>query len=409
METQLENLNPIKENIFRKIFLLGVMVFFIVLSVSMLHVNQPEFIGLRFPFLSDFEKSLFDTLLYAAYISVGLTVGVVSDRIGKRRIFVLIGSGGSILFFWLMTIATDYTVLLIFRFAQGGFTVLAWQILMTLALDISGKRNRGKNMGFFGIFLVLAMGIGTILGGVFAELGVFMPYYFSAIFNGVVFLISVLILKEPAIIKKNPSVRQILLVVKNHPKLVIPGIFNFIDRLHMGFIIFIVQFFLADILGLSEGFRGMILAIYSFPLLILSYHMGKLSDRVGRYKPLIVGSIGFGIVLSLIGNMGVLGLPAVIILFIILGSFASMTTPPAMALVGDVIKEESTATGMGFFNFLGNVGIFIGPSIAGLLMFNYSLAFLVAGLIELISLGVIGIILWIFRRKESIRPSKFCT
>lgn len=386
---------------FKYIILLGILVLQTVIAVSILHVNIPEFIGDRFPHLTDFEVSLYNSILYISYLIGGLITGILSDRIGKRKIFVVIGSGANVLFFWVLTIITNYPLLLVFRFIQGAFTVLAWQIIMTLILDISSATNRGKNMGLFGIFLTLAMGLGPVIGGVLAERGTFIPYYVSSALSGLVFVIALYILKDPITIKKNPSFKQILYGVKQHPKLIIPGIFNFIDRLHMGFITFIVPFFLLEVLGLGESLRGMVLGLYALPLIVLSYPMGKLSDSLGRYKLLISGSLAYGIVLSVIGVLGEYGLAPLIVSFVILGIFASVTTPPSMALVGDIVKPENLAIGMGFFNFLGNIGIFFGPAIAGLLKFNYVVAFFVAGLIELVTLALnIGLI-WFFKTQST--------
>lgn len=393
MKDNMRLANPITD-----VVLLGVLVFFTITAVSILHVSIPDFFSEKFPGLTDFEISLYDTVLYSSYLIVGILTGLFSDRIGRRKIFVVIGSGASGLFFYLLTVAPNYTLLLVLRFCQGAFTVLTWQIIMTLILDISSPKNRGKNMGMFGIFLTLAMGLGSVIGGVLAKPGVFIPYYTSVALSVIVFIMSLLLLHEPKNLKKTPSLKKIILILKKHPKLSIPGIFNFIDRLHMGFIIFIVPFYLLEVLGLSVDLRGMVLGLYAFPLILLSYSMGKLSDVHGRYKPLIVGSLGFGIVLSIIGVLGTYGLAVMIGLFVVLGAFASLTTPPAMALVGDIIPAENIAIGMGAFNFLGNLGIILGPILAGLLMFNYPVAFLIAGLIELVFLGVCGFLIWYFEK-----------
>jgi MFS family permease len=78
----------------------------------------------------------------------------------------------------------------------------------------------------------------------------------------------------------------------------------------------------------------------------------------------------------------------------ILGLFAGITSPPAMALVGDIVGKEDSAMGMGFFNFLGNLGITIGPIIFGLLnpVMGMAYAFLVVGILELLTL-IINILL----------------
>ena len=375
----------------REIAFLSVLIFPTVLAAAILHVNQYEFIFLRFPGLSFLDVSYFDTVLYSAYLTVGILTGALSDRLGKRKIFIVIGSLGSAISYWLMTIVPDYGLLLLFRFVQGSFTVMSWQILLTLVLDLSVPEYRGRNMGIFGIFLALAMGFGPMMGGIIAGLGVFMPYYTSTVLSIVVFVFSLSILPEPKDLLFSPSLSESISLVQRKPELIIPGIFNFVDRLHMGFALFILQMFIPIVLGLGPELRGMILGIYALPFILLQYPVGKMSDKYGRLKPLIVGSIGFGIVLCFVGIFGSINFGVLAIMFMVLGIFSGLTTSPAMALVGDIAKQSDNAAAMGYFNFMGNLGIALGPIIGGILV-NYTdfvITFIIAGLIEIISLAFI--------------------
>lgn len=369
------------------IMLIGIMVFLTILSPALLHTNLEEFIVDRFN-VTILDTSLFDSVLYASYLIFGILGAILSNQLGKRREFILIGSMGSAIFYFLMTQATEFNLLLIFRFLQGSFTVLSWQTLMILILDFSSPSNRGKNMGIFGIFLALAMGGGPVLGGLLTELGDLSPYYFASFFSLVVFIVTFIFLKEPINLNSKPTIIENLKIVNRKPELVIPGIFNFIDRFHIGFILFVLQFFLQSVLNVDPQLRGMVLGLFATPFILLQYPIGKWSDRVGRYKPLIFGSISTGIILSLIGFAGNFGLIPVIILFIILGIANGFTGPPSMALVGDIIENSDNATGMGFFNLMGNVGIIIGPLVGGFLITytNYPITFVIAGLIEIFTL-----------------------
>jgi MFS family permease len=189
-------------------------------------------------------------------------------------------------------------------------------------------------------------------------------------------------------------------IVFRKPRLIIPGIFNFIDRLHIGFILFILPLFLQIGLGVKPELRGMVLGLFALPFIILQYPVGKWSDRIGRFKPLIFGSICYGIMLVFMGFLGSFGLFVIIIGFILLGIGNGFTGPPAMALVGDTVEADDNATGMGFFNLMGNIGIITGPLIGGFLITytDFVAAFVVAGLIELLSLvGIILLILFAFK------------
>ena len=373
----------------KRVVLLGILTLFAITAAAILHVNQPEFILDRFTGITEFEYSLFDTTLYLSYLIIGITTGLLSDRWAKRRAFVLVGAAGSMVFYFLMTTTLSYPILLLYRFLQGSFTVMAWQTFMTLAIDFSDSQNRGRNMGIFGAFLAIGMGLGPAIGGVIASIGVFMPYYTAVGLNAVVLVIALVGLRDPPMTKTRPTLAQSFMVARKNPELVVPGIFNLFDRLHIGFILTALPFFLSVSLGLDESLRGMSLAIFAIPFIILQYPMGKLSDKHGRFRQLVVGSIGYGVVLSVVGIVGVFGFSLLLVMLAILGVFAGITSPPSMALVGDIVGQEDSAMGMGFFNFLGNLGITIGPLIFGVLMpiIGISNAFVVVGLLELITLA----------------------
>jgi len=373
-----------------RVALLGILTLLAITAAAILHVNQPEFILDRFIGITEFEYSLFDTTLYLSYLIVGIITGLLSDRWAKRRVFVVFGATGSIIFYWLMTTTLSYPLLLLYRFIQGSFTVMAWQTFMTLAIDFSDSSNRGRNMGIFGAFLAVAMGLGPALGGIIASFGVFIPYYTAAALNVVVFLVGLIALRDPKITKVRPTLKESLLLARKNPELVVPGLFNLFDRLHIGFILTALPFFLSELLGLDESLRGMALAIFATPFIILQYPMGRLSDKHGRFRQLVVGSIGYGIVMSVVGFVGIIGFSILLLMLAILGLFAGITSPPAMALVGDIVGQEDSAMGMGFFNFLGNLGITIGPIIFGILfpIMGMANAFILVGLLELFTLTI---------------------
>ncbi|MFW9925398.1 MAG: MFS transporter [Candidatus Thorarchaeota archaeon] len=393
MNDQLETMegkNVISSSSIRKVILVGILTLLAITAAAILHVNQPEFILDRFSGITEFEYSLFDSTLYLSYLIVGIVTGILSDRWAKRRAFVLIGASGSIFFYWLMTTTLSYPVLLFYRFLQGSFTVMAWQTFMTLAVDFSDSHNRGRNMGIFGIFLALAMGLGPAVGGFIASFGVFVPYYTAAGLNIVVFVLAIVGLKDPTMTKSRPTLTESFMLARKSPELFVPGIFNLFDRLHIGFILTALPYFLSVMLGLDESLRGLSLAIFAMPFIILQYPMGKLSDKYGRFPQLVVGSVGYGLVLSVIGIVGLLGFNILLVMLAILGIFSGITSPPAMALVGDIVGQEDSAMGMGFFNFLGNLGITMGPIIFGVLIpfIGISNAFVAVGLLELITLVV---------------------
>ena len=376
---------------FLQIVLSGFLVLLTVSAAALLHTNEPEFILARFSHVSEFQYSLFDAVLYLSYLIFGIATGILSDRIARRKLFITAGGLGASLFYWFMTLTLDYQVLLLMRFIQGAFTVLAWQILMTLVLDNSLSANRGRNMGIFGVFLATAMGLGPILGGLLAEQSVFQPYYVASILSLLVGVLSIIGIKEPVHLKSQPSLRESVSMAKRTPEIAIPATINFVDRLHMGFLLTALPLMLVQVLDVSESLRGMVLGLFAMPFILLQYPVGRVSDRIGRYKPVVVGSLAYAVTLTTIGIAAQQGLALLVLALMLLGAFSGLTAPPTLAWVGDVTKTKDTATGMGFFNFMGNLGMIIGPLLLGTVLAysGFVVAFIVAGIAELGSLLVV--------------------
>ncbi len=375
----------------RQIILSGILVLLTVSAAALLYTNEPEFILARFPEISEFEYSLFDSILYLSYLIFGIIVGILSDRIAKRKIFIVIGGFGGSLFYWLMTTTRIYSILLAMRFTQGIFAVLAWQTLMTLVLDISTSDNRGRNMGIFGVFLAVAMGLGPVIGGIVARYGVFQPYYIASFFSLIVGTVALCGIREPHHLNARQSIRESIMIADRCPEIKIPAIVNFVDRLHMGFILTALPLLLVRVLGISESFRGVILGLFATPFILLQYPIGKLSDKIGRGKLIIIGSSSYAVTLLSVGLAAQMGLHPLIISLVLLGTFSGLTAPPTMAWVGDSVPSADRATGMGFFNLLGNAGMMLGPIVLGVVLLHsdFIIAFVVAGIIELVSLLVV--------------------
>ncbi len=389
-----------------KVIILGILTFFTIVAVSVLHANKPEFLAKVSTYeLSEFQESLFDSVQYASYLIFGIIIGILADRFAKRRIFILIGSAVSAVFFFLMTIVGQYWLLLIFRFIQGAFTVMIWQMLMTVILDVSTEKDRGRNMGIYGSLLALGFGLGPMFGGFLSKAGVNVPYYTATGLVSLVFILSLVILREAETTADRPTIIDSLSIVKKYPRIIIPSIFNFVDRFTIGFIVFLIPFFLNDELGLPAEKRGLSLAIFALPFILLQFPMGKLADKIGRYIPLLIGSLCYCIVLPMVGYFSANNFTVLLILLALLGVFSGISAPANMTLVGDFVKKEDNAMGMGFFNFAGNLGVTLGPLVGSLYgIYGYNTIFLSAGIGRMILL-VISVLLIFLVFKEKLQPS----
>jgi MFS transporter, DHA1 family, multidrug resistance protein len=376
----------------RKVVAAGFSTFCIITSASLLHSNKAEFILDRFPDVTSMEFALFDSILYLAYLIGGLAIGIIASETGKRKPYIIIGSLGTAVATFALTLLETYPEILAVRFLQGLFAVSAWQMLMTLVLDLSNPSNRGKHMGIYGTLMGLAMGASPAAGGALASVSLFTPYYAGAAAAVGACILSFLFLDNHTGVRtprKHHAYRSMFSLVVRKPLLAVPSLFNFVDRLHMGFILFALPLLIRDVLQLPPTYRGVIIGINGSLFIILQYPVGRLSDIVGRLRLLILGSLGYGVLLGLAGPTALMGFIPLALLFALLGVFSGFTGPPNSALLGDLAEPEENPLAMGFFNLLGNIGIITGP-LVGAYFYQHSVSasFLAAGMIELTALAV---------------------
>lgn len=387
-----------------QVLLISLNIMLVISSVALLHSNKAEFVLERFEGVSEFAFSLFDAVIYFAYLITGLGIGFLSARWGVRKPFIAAGTLGTAIITFLLPLIPSYGLLLFFRFVQGVFCVTAWQTLMTLILDHSDESNRGRNMGIFGLFMAAAMGLSPMIGGALGSRALFLPYYVAASQCLFAFVISLLWVKEipPQDKSRKPAFSDVIRFASKRKVLLVPALFNFIDRLHMGFILFVIPLMLKDLLKLGPEYRGMLLGVNGAAYIVLQYPIGRLSDKIGRKKLLVCGSIGYGVLIGFAGFTAEFGLMPLVALFFVLGIFSGLSGPPNSALVGDLVAPHENPLAMAFFNFLGNVGMMFGPLFAGvaLSVSDYKGAFAVAGMAEIVVLALNLTVLYFFNKSR---------
>ena len=389
--SDLESARP-KQKIHRMVYLVGVLTFFSILAPALLHSNDKELFTYLFSSsLSESTiirySSLYDAVYYFAFI-VGLIIGPISDSKGKRKVFVITGSLGFIVFTRLIFISPSFRWLLFFRLLQGISHILVWQTLMVLVYDYS-QGNIAKSVAIHTIFMGMAMGTGTMTAGFLADLGVFIPLYVSIGSYIIVFLLAFFFLKDSKLVHHRPTIKQSIFLVKRKPHILVPAFFNFIDRLHMGFLIVQIPLYLTYVIPLEPSMRGMIFGLSAIPSIVLSYPVGKKSDGPwGRIKPLALGSLIYGSLLSITGFVAQDSLVIFIVIIMLQGCAQGLTMTPNNSLLGDIIEPEHNAMAVSLFNFFGNIGMIMGPVFGLAFGNNFNLAFLIAGIIEVVSLFI---------------------
>lgn len=159
--------------------------------------------------------------------------------------------------------------------------------------------------------------------------------------------------------------RDVLAQARTTHGLFVPLAFGFVDRLTAGFFALVGVYYFQDpeTFGLSAGAAGATLALFFVPFAVLQAPFGSLSDRVGRFLPVVLGSIAYGIVTIGVGVAPVY--PVAAALMVLVGVCGALMAPATMALVTDLVEPEARGAAMGLFNVFGSLGFLAGFLIGG--------------------------------------------
>jgi len=172
----------------------------------------------------------------------------------------------------------------------------------------------------------------------------------------------------------------------------------FIDLLGFGIILPLLPY-ITEKYGGNPFEVGMLASTYSFFQLIAAPLLGRLSDRYGRKKILIISQAGSAIgylILGLANNLPLLFLSRII------DGITGGNISIAQAYIADVTDKKNRAKGMGLIGAAFGLGFIFGPAIGGILAkINFSVPAYFAFAVSLLTVFLTSIFL-----KETVDISK---
>ncbi|WP_058364981.1 MFS transporter [Haloparvum sedimenti] len=336
---------------------------------------------------------------FAAFVAFAGVWGAMSDATGRRVALVVVGAvGGGLTYLavpLLPGLGVGFGGVLLMRVVGGAFTIGAFSLGITMLMDLRG--GHGRNMGAAGIAIGFGAAVGSVVGGRLADADPFYPLYAGgAVLLGAALLASTVSDRTEATTAgaggaaaptddDRPGFREIARRMRAMPGLLVPFAFGFIDRLTAGFFALVGVYYFQDpaVFGLSAFGAGLTLALFFLPFALLQYPMGVLSDRIGRFYPVVAGSLAYGAVIAGVGLAPTY--PVAALLMVLVGVCGALVAPATMALVTDIVAPSERGAAMGLFNVFGSLGFLTGFLVGGTVTegFDYLTAFLVVGGLEL--------------------------
>lgn len=320
---------------------------------------------------------------FGAFVTVAVLWGLASDAIGRRTPLVVLGGVGGAASYMAVAVAPRLGVgfggVLALRVLGGAFTIGAFSLSITKLMDLTG--GHGRNMGAAGAAIGFGAALGSTTGGLLSTIDPLAPLYAgAAVLGGAALLAATVPDRTP---DGSIELAPLLDRLRGRPALFVPYAFGFIDRLTAGFFALTGVAYFTAAFDVGPAVAGVTLALFFLPFAALQYHMGQLSDRVGRFLPVVAGSMLYGVTIIAVGLAPAFVLAAA--LMVVVGVCGAAVAPATMALVTDLVPASERGAAMGGFNVFGSLGMLAGFLVGGVVTDQYGFlaAFLTAGGLEI--------------------------
>ena len=327
--------------------------------------------------------------------------GYWSDKIGKNKPFMIIGYGITAIITPLYALARIPIQILFFRFFERIGKGLRAAPRDSLISGSIKKNEAGKTFGFQKAMDNSGAIVGPLIA--FLLLSIF-PLNYSYIFllatiPAILGVLTIIIFIKEAKAEKKETTNKISLKL-------LPKKFYF-------FLIIIFVFTLgnsADALllvktsetGIDKSYIPFVYMIFNTVSVLLAIPIGKLSDRIGREKLIILGFIVYAIVYYFFGRFN--SINVFIFLFILYGFYSALTDGSQKAMISDIVSKDLKGTGFGIYHAVLGITLLPASLIAGLLYdkVNSNAPFYFGSIMALIATILMIIFTVLDKKKEKI-------
>lgn len=327
------------------------------IPVTMLVPVLKEIVVARYGVSASWAHAFMSINLFGAVLFAPVG-GYLADRLRTARPILVVALLVDAALLFAMSLAPTFVTLMTLRFFEGGAHVLAVSMWMAAAAASAEPARAGATMGALGAAVMFGTGFGSALGGQLGNLDDLAVLRIGPMIAVVAAIIAGVWLPT---LRDRPHVRGIADaagIVRQNRWLLVPYVYAFVDRVCVGVIVSTLMLYLSEVLGLTPGARGGMMAAFVFPMAFLTYPAGRLSDRWGRAAPLAVGSILFGIVMV---SYGLLAANGLWFAMMISGVLSAVMFAPSLALCRDFAPESMRTTAFAGFNAAGSLGFMCGP------------------------------------------------
>ncbi|MEA4824692.1 MAG: MFS transporter [Clostridiaceae bacterium] len=326
---------------------------------------------------------------------IRLPLGILSDKLGKRKIFIILGGLAALLGACIVLLTPSPATLFVFR-TLCGVQASAWVPFTVLYAHSYPPEQSARAMAVLTTVYTASQLVSMLAGGILADRFTYLaPFALSAV-GGVLFLMLSPMMREAPVKKAAARAPLKDVLTRKLWLLTFAGIVFFYVKYATAYTFTPL---IAKELGASDAALGYLNTLYCLCGVggcALSY---KLARRFGAAKTIAVSLA----VLAVFSCFVVPFVPNLPILYATLGVSGFFTFLLDGLLGGLVIlgvEERRRSTAMGFYQALYGLGILAGPVLSGRIieLSGRVTAYTVAGILACVCAAVI----LIYNRKEPI-------
>jgi MFS family permease len=321
-------------------------------------------------------------------IVAGIPAGMLSDRIGRRRMLIF----SAIIFStapFLYPFIKNIWQLAIIRFYHGFATAIFIPVSMALVSDIF-HRERGEKIGWFSTATLFGRFMAPISGGVIIGALAFDPdLSYKAVYilcgvAGIIALFFTIRIPTPAEAhRKNQNWEDTLTAFKaviSHRGILITSAVEAAILFAYGTFETFMPLYSLHI-GLSAYEIGIFLSAQVITLALTKPLMGRFSDIHGRRPQIFWGAIMGALC---IGSFSFFkSFTPLLLLSMLFGLSLSIVTSASSAFIADLSRRETHGSAMGILGSIMDIGHTAGPLVSGIVasQFGFAVSFIAASIV----------------------------
>jgi MFS family permease len=344
---------------------------------------------MRLPLVPLFAQGLGASTLQVGMINAGfmlaatflsLPLGLVSDRLGRRRLIVVGMAISGLTSAFLLVVRTPLQVGAVYLFSGVGLACFS-PAMMSYVGDVSPVPFLGRAYGWYTSALYLGMAAGPGLGGAAAGGGFRTAFLLSAIVIAAGVLLGGPRMPAPPPVMRpsSPDLRADFREIARNPSVLACWTATFFSTYAWGSLFAFFPLYARDS-GVSVAHTGLIFTCQAAANAIFRIPFGHLTDRTGKRTPFILGgNLLFALAIMAVGRYR--GLAPLYVLFIAVGGSMAATFTAIGAMLSESVPTRVRGLAMGGYNTCIYGGFAVSAATLGAVIsrFGFPAGFAVAG------------------------------